>query len=212
MVLEIIIKEMSFFNKYSRTLANVFLPVEAKAIIKFSLSILLLSNCINDFSQNTVQLHPVVGDTISYSEKVAFYLFPEINDSSFIEGIVFFQDSAFKVKITEKYKDSYILSLDSTLLKKYNNNIEKLIHYYSTLEVADSVEQKQLLLSNTSTIQLSPEFILNEEERKQLVKESRRYLRKKDKAEDLGLWGVDKDNYIKGASNSNIFKAKIRFK
>lgn len=146
-------KETSFVNRYSKNLAML---VGVRALLKLSIFIFFISFSIEVFSQSIVQLHPLVGDTISNSEKVAFYLFPEITDSCFIEGLIFFQDSAFKVNITEKYKDSHIVAIDSTLLKEYNLHIEKLISYYSKLEEPDSIEQ-QLLLSNALPIQTSPE-------------------------------------------------------
>lgn len=204
-------KEMSFFNLYWKNSILLSLPIRESLILKLSLfiSLLCVSNGVN--SQNTVQLHPVVGDTISNSEKVAFYLFPEIKDSCFIEGVIFYQDSAYKVNIIEKYKSVYELAIDSTLLHQYKQNIEKLTHYYSNLEVSDSLDLNHLLLTSSSPNQNAPEYRLNEEERKQLVKEARRYLRKEDKAEDLGIHGVDRDLYIQQASHSNIFKAKIKF-
>lgn len=82
--------------------------------------------------------------------------------------------------------------------------------YYSKLAEEDSTNQKDLLLVDSSD-NLSPEFKLNAEQRKKLVKDARRYWRKNDKAEDIGLWGVDKANYIKTSSHSNIFKAKVKF-
>jgi len=179
--------------------------------ITSALIILLLALCNGLHAQHAFQLHPVVGDTISNSEKVAFYLFPEITDTCFVEGLIFYQDSAYTVRISEKYKGAYELAMDSTQLQAYKQNIEKLIHYYSSLQVSDSIAEKQALLSNGLSTNKAPEYRLNAEERKQLVKESRRYLRKKDKAEDLGIWGPDQELYIKGASNSNIFKGKIRF-
>lgn len=203
--------EMCFFNRYWKNCIKVSLPIGERTIFKLVvfISLLTLSNGIS--SQQIVQLHPVVGDTISYSEKVAFYLFPEITDSCFIEGLIFYEDSVFKVNVIEKYKESYELAIDSIMLNRYQQNIEKLIDYYSRLEVSDSLRKKQLLLSNGLTVQKGPEYRLNEEERNQLVQESRRYLRKKDKAEDLGIWGPDQEIYIQGASHSNIFKGKIKF-
>ena len=204
-------QKMSIFNEYWNNTIQSSLTLRKYFSFKLLLisSLLAISNGIS--SQDIVQLHPVVGDTISNSEKVAFYLFPEIKDSCFVEGVIFYQDSTFKVSITEMQKPEYMLAIDSTLLGKYAQNIEKLIHYYSSLEVSDSVDQKLLLSTNSLSNRKAPEYRLNEEERKQLVKESRRYLRKKDKAEDMGIWGVDQELYIKGASNSNILKGKIRF-
>ncbi len=211
MTIKRIRKEISFFNGCWKNIIRLSLSVREHLSFKLFLftSLLLVSNGVS--SQEIVQLHPVVGDTISKSEKVAFYLFPEIKDTCFIEGVIFYQDSAFKVSIIEKYKGSYDLAIDSTLLHDYKQNIEKLIHYYSSLEVSDSLDRRSLLLTNSISNQKAPDCSLNEEETKQLVKESRRYLRKKDKAEDLGLWGIDKEHYIQGASNSNFLKGKIKF-
>lgn len=172
--------------------------------------ILLFVLAVGGFAQELVQLHPIVGDTIDVTEKKVFYLFPEISDSSFVQGIIYSQDSTYKISITEKGKSNYMLHADSVILNEYSRNIEKLALYYSQLAEVDSSNQKSLSTSNFSK-QLNPEFNLDAEERAKLVKDSRRYARKKDRAEDLGLWGIDKENYINSSSHSNIFKAKVRF-
>ena len=166
--------------------------------------------CCNSFSQQLVQLHAMVGDTIDNTEKVAFYLFPEINDSSFVEAVIFYRDSVFQVQIAEKGKEKYMFTADSILLQDYHNNIEKLALYYARLAEQNTEDNKNMVVSQAK-VPTGPEIKLNEEDRKKLVKEARRYWRKKDKAEDLGLWGVDKENYIKAASHTNIFKGKVRF-
>lgn len=200
-------KDRRFFN-VSHKICNY---PRKHLFLKLSLfvSLLCVSNSAN--SQKLVQLHPLIGDTISYTEKVAFYLFPEISDSCYVQGVICYQDSALKVNIIEKYKGAYDLSIDSTILNQYKQNIEKLILYYSNLNVSDTLNQNQILLSTTTANQKAPEYRMTEEERKQLVKESKRYLRKEDKAEDLGIHGVDRELYIQQASHSNIFKAKIKF-
>ena len=161
-------------------------------------------------SQDLLQLHPVVGDTIDSAEKMAFYLFPEIKDTAFIQGVIYAADSSLYVNITEKNKAIYKLDINLSFLKEYRKNIEKLAMYYAKMAEVDST--RNLAISDPNSVEnKSPEFKLNAEERKKLVKDSRRYWRKKDKAEDLGLWGVDKDNYIESSSHTNIFKAKVRF-
>jgi len=204
-------KETCFSQSNSRKLNERRIPMGVRATIKLGLFVILLTLSMGINAQSTVQLHPVVGDTISNSEKVAFYLFPEITDTCFVQGVILHQDSAFKVSIVEKHKAAYDLAIDSTMLQRYQQNIEKLTVYYSQLQMTDSLGQKQALLSDNLSTKKGPEYRLNDEERKQLLRESRRYLRKKDKAEDLGIYGPDQDIYIQGASHSNIFKGKIRF-
>ncbi|MCU4176578.1 hypothetical protein [Carboxylicivirga sp. N1Y90] len=204
-------KESRFSHSNSRRLNKQGLSEGASATIKLGLFVILLTLSKGISAQSIVQLHPVVGDTISNSEKVAFYLFPEITDTCFVRGVILHQDSAFKVSIVEKHKATYDLAIDSTMLQRYQQNIEKLTVYYSQLQMTDSLGQKQALLSDDLSTKKGPEYRLNEEERKQLLRESKRYLRKKDKAEDLGIHGPDQDIYIQGASHSNIFKGKIRF-
>jgi len=204
-------EEVRLVNRFTITKSITYSSIGRNIAVKLSLILSFLFITNTAFSQEIVQLHPVVGDTIGNSEKIAFYLFPEIADSSFIQGVIFFQHSTFKVNILEENKPDYTIDVDSTMLVEYNQNIEKLIQYYSKLQESDSLNQKQQLLSNSSAIQMSPECKLNAEERKKLITESRRYLRKKDRAEDLGLWGKEKEDYIKSSSNTNIFKGRIRF-
>ncbi len=54
---------------------------------------LMFISFINLSSQNIVQLHPMVGDTINSTEKMVFYLFSEIKDGDFFQGIIYYRDS-----------------------------------------------------------------------------------------------------------------------
>ncbi|WP_075591539.1 hypothetical protein [Labilibacter marinus] len=170
--------------------------------------IAILMSSVN--AQKLVQLHPMVGDTIDATEKMVFYLFPEITDSIFEQGIIYRQNSDYNVNIKLVGQETYKVGIDSTVLNEYQQNIEKLAMYYSNLAEPDTTNLSDLNSVRLSA-KLNPEFNLTAEQRKKLVKDSRRYWRKKDKAEDIGLWGVDKENYIKSSSHTNIFKGKVRF-
>ncbi|MGQ1785753.1 hypothetical protein [Saccharicrinis sp. GN24d3] len=158
------------------------------------------------YSQQLMQLHPIAGDTIDQTEKRLFYLFPEIPDSSYLQGVIFGDADKVTLSVSKISGEVYVSQLDSLSIADYQQNIEKLLVYYSLL---DEKENEDLAINNDS-IGLSPTIEITAEMRRQIGKDARRYLRKKDRAEDYGLWGKDKEDFIKGAANVNFFKARIR--
>ncbi len=150
------------------------------------------------FSQDRIfVLHPFIGDTIDNNEKNKFLLFPEINDSYFRFGLIHLISN--KKYLLYSYSDynsiPKITEIDSLTIKEYARNIQKFIDYYtSLLKNPDLIQppssQKKQKNLNVN-LNISPEFY------KKLASEVDRYQSLKSAAELKGLWGKDKENYIK---------------
>ena len=164
---------------------------------KLILIILLFTSYLS-FSQDKIfVLHPFVGDTIDNYEKNKFLLFPEINDSYFRFGqIHFIANNKYLLYSFSDYNSiPKISEIDSLTIKEYARNIQKFIDYYTTLlknpnlihPPSSANKQKDLSVN----LNISPEFY------KKLASELDRYQSLKWAAEQKGLWGKDKENYIK---------------
>ena len=163
------------------------------------LFLLIYSNLL--FAQkNIIALNAIIGDTIDKNEKEIFYLFPEIEDSSYVYGQIF-KDSNQLWSLSILESDTVVSEIDSLKIESYRNNINKLIAYHIYLSKKDSAfaDINNLLYSDSigrkaNSITYTPTM------RKKLRKDAQRYTYLKGKAEEIGLWGVDKDNYIQTSS------------
>jgi hypothetical protein len=162
-----------------------------------TLCILLFAGYLS-FSQDKIfVLHPFVGDTIDNYEKDKFLLFPEINDSYFRFGqIHLIADKKYLLYSYSDYgSNPKISEIDSSMIKEYAGNIQKFIDYYTSLlknpdlihTPSNAKNQKDLKVN----LNISPEFY------KKLASEIERVQHLKWNAEQKGLWGKDKENYIK---------------
>lgn len=162
------------------------------------ISIILLFTGYLSFSQEKIfVLHPFVGDTIDNYEKNKFLLFPEINDSYFRFGqIHLISDKKYLLYSYSDYNSiPKISEIDSLTIKEYAGSIQKYIDYYTgLLKTPDLIHtpssaknQKDLKVN----LNISPEFY------KKLASEIERVQHLKWDAEQKGLWGKDKENYIK---------------
>lgn len=88
-----------------------------------------------------------------------------------------------------------IFETDSITIKEYTWNIQKFIDYYTTLI------KRPVPINSTSRTKKQKEFDVNlnisPEFYKKLASEIDRYQYLKWAAEQKGLWGKDKENYIK---------------
>jgi hypothetical protein len=162
------------------------------------LFILLLFSSYLSFSQDKIfVLHPFVGDTIDNYEKNKFLLFPEINDSCFHFGLIHLTSE--RKYLLYSYADAKsipkIAEIDSSKIKEYAGNIQKFIDYYTTLlKNADfSLQRKSPKTQKNLPINLnlSPEFY------KKLGNDLDRYQFLNFNADIKGLWGKEKEDYIK---------------
>lgn len=174
---------------------------------RFWIFLIVLTNYTGTYSQNdNTVFHPVVGDTINLKEKVDYLLFSEVSSKNFIYGIISFMDNEYKL-ISYHTNDTLTTSLDSAKIAEYRQNIDKLYAYYSN-ESKDSIivnNKDNILLINNSQ---SPESInqnnLSPELRKQIGNDAQRYIDLNNAAENQGLSGIDKQNYIQSAGQGRI--------
>ncbi len=158
------------------------------------------------FSQDkVVALHPAVGDTIEFTEKKMYFLFPEIEDTDFNNGQIFTGKNGFYLVCGTK-SSKIIHNIDPVAFNQYRLNIEKLYAYYISSTNADTLNISTNELKSLSAV---PHInLINAEMLENLPKESRRYQYLKNEAEKLGLWGEDKENYIKTSGYIELFSTK----
>jgi hypothetical protein len=177
---------------------------------KIFLAILLCITCDLAFSQDgIVVLHPAIGDTIFQNEKVDFLLFPEIADSTFQFGQILKMDGAYYLLYAAE-EEFQSIELDTLDIHKYHTNICKLSAYfnskefenYDNLEENFRLNQAEIIPSIHNIRVVTPEML------EALPKEVRRYQHLKFSAEDMGLWGDAKEDYIKKGSYIEIYSSK----
>ena len=164
---------------------------------------------ISVFSQEKIIiLHPVVGDTISFQEKMDYFLFKDIVDSNYQYGLIFFIDDDYYL-VSYNDHDSLIIELDSMKIFEYHSNIDKLYNYYSSQSNIDSNQTKIDIFSpdynsqSINTNYLSPEMI------KKIEKDSRRHRYLNNEADLNGLKGQEKENFINSVGYGDVnFKKK----
>lgn len=178
------------------------------------LSLLTITCTLSVFSQKTIViLYPLIGDTIEQSEKQTFLLFPELKDSLFEYGQIFFEDGKYTLYTFSKSGNKQ-MEVDSLKLQQYYINIEKLIAYHSYLENSDSLKTVPLVIVNqkdTCALEMDIEY-LSPKLRKRLSKDSNRYQELKSKADEMGFWGINKDNYIHTSGYFEIMISKSKTK
>ncbi len=160
------------------------------------LTLLLLSFSLTFFAQENIQLHPVIGDTISQNEKILFLLFPDIPDSSFQYATL--QHKTDSIFILDEYVSNQHNKKELCFneLNYYKENIDKLLTYYASLNNASHPNEQ--INSNTPLHYKTPIYIsLTSDQLEKMTKEAKRYNALKLEAEEKGLWGTERDNYIK---------------
>jgi len=178
---------------------------------KTTITLIILINWTLCFSQvEKIILHQVVGDTISLKEKIDYLLFPEIADTNFNYGLVRYINTSYYI-ISYFKSDSLIRQIDSTDIYNYHKNIEKLYAYYSNKTQSDnSSETSYVILTDSvnksqklNTNYISPEM------RKKIEYDANRYQRLNGEAQNQGLKGQDRQNYINTGGYGELkFKKK----
>ncbi len=176
------------------------------------LTLLLFAFYQITFSQNRIiALHPIIGDTIDKNEKRAYLLFPEIDNSTFDFGQIIAKDNAtylhYRSGAGEQMKE-----IDSLKIKEYQCNISKLSAFYLSKFKTDTTRiSKNLNIKIKEPSPLDITFI-TPEMRIAMEKEARRYNALKGQAEERGLWGKDKENFIQTGGYNEFYSVKARKK
>ncbi len=160
------------------------------------LTLLTLSFSLALCAQKIIQLHPIIGDTISQNEKILFLLFPDIPDSSFQFGTLKQNvDSAFfldEFVSNQHYKKELTINE----INKYKENIDKLLTYYASFNDTTK-SNEQIDLNKPFHLKKPIGISITSDQLEKMKKEATRYNALKLEAEEKGLWGTEKDNYIK---------------
>ncbi len=176
--------------------------------------ILILKLCILSmtfaFSQgNLISLHPLIGDTVSYQEKIDYLLFTEVVDTNYLFGLLYSNDSNNYYLISYHSTDSAITKIDSGKISEYRLNIDKLYAFYTSQSKPDTIHEKgNLFLIDSISHGFNKNFI-SPEMSKQIGRDARRYQGLNNAADKQGLKGQDKENYINTGGYGEIrFKKK----
>lgn len=175
---------------------------------------ILFSVIISALSQEAVIiLHPSVGDTIDKIEKTTYYLFPDVNDSIYQSGVIYTAEDSFILHFNT-LSGLMTLVLDSTEILKAKNNIEKIIQYQATMAKRDTISHScdvRLLKGDSCIRQFNMNF-MPPDKMKRMAKEARRYQHLNNRANDMGLWGKEKDDFIKQSNHIELYSTKKKKK
>ncbi len=170
--------------------------------------------CTTCISQQTIYvLHPVVGDTIDVVELSKYQLFTEIKN---VKKIVLNNtNEVFLLSYTEdgfNFKSKEVSKVDIELNR---NNILKLEEYYQKQQNKDSIiETNQGFMKIENNLYKGEDRIdLSDETKNNLRQESNRYNSLKNRAQDKGLLGSERNDFIQtGASGVELFHIKKKKK
>lgn len=175
--------------------------------ILFLCVILLITKVLPVFAQGElIVLHQVIGDTIDKHEQQEFLLFSDILDENFTSATIHFEDSKYTLCIKSD-SGLKIAAIKKEDIVENSEHVDKLTRYFKSL-----VEMKDSLDIDLKAPANWPNFhseVLNDAQRRKIAIEARTYFQLNQDAEELGLLGIDKENYIK--VNSKSFFAEILF-
>ncbi len=164
------------------------------------LILVFITICLSVFSQDKlIVLHPVVGDTIDKQEQQNFVLFSDIVNQDFISATIHCENLKYVMRINS-ILGLVIVNIKKEDIDENSQHVDKLVRYFKTLD-----EKKDSLNINLRTAESWPKFqseFLNEAQKKKIAKEARMYFSLNQTAEQRGLLGVEKDNYVKENSKS----------
>ncbi|MDE5420867.1 hypothetical protein L3073_01455 [Ancylomarina sp. DW003] len=159
------------------------------------------------FSQDKlVVLHHIVGDTIDIQEQRDFILFSDILDQEFNSATIHFHNSKYLMHVNS---DSGLKTVELTEkdIEENREHVDKLVKYFKSL-----VERNDSLWIEERTSETWPKYqakILTDDQRRTIAKDAIKYFDLNQDAEDLGLWGLEKENYIKVNSKSCLIQSVI---
>lgn len=170
----------------------------------FSLVFSILLTSALPAQLKVISLHPLIGDTIDQKEKSRFFLFPEIADSDFCWGEIICSNEGYSLQYNTG-SCSMTNKQDSLAIEQYKINIKKLISYYESLSNSDSA--KISIKDFNTTVSPIKINIISSGMMEKLPYESRRYEYLNGEAERMGLWGDEKEDYIKKSGYLEIFNS-----
>lgn len=169
--------------------------------------------CTLSYSQsNLFVLHPLVGDTISKTEKIKFVLFPEIDNQNFQNGTITFSAEGYFLHYQTQGNEVATKQLSDSEISQYRINLDKLNEYYTNLSKNDSLKGKVksvVEIKNVNDGEINKNLI-NDETKNKIVKEAIMDTRMKEDAEQLNQ--IKKGNDITGGGYIELFGKKKKKK
>ncbi len=177
----------------------------------FLVSLLISSPLIIFCQDKVISLHPVIGDTIDKNEKRNYLLFPEIDNASFETGQIILKNNVTYL-CYQTGGNQQMKAIDSVKISEYQKNISKISAYFQSKTKSDTAQSNKVLNLKIQPTQQVDITFFTPEMRVAMEKEARRYNALKGKAEELGLWGKDKENYIQTGGYNEFFSTKSKKK
>lgn len=168
----------------------------------FLLSAALILGSFLGWSQpELVRLHPVVGDTVDQSEKIAYLLFSEFPDSVFRAGWLERAGEGYNLHVVA-LTDTTCLRLDTLQFAQYRMHVEKLSVWYASKEGnTEPVDQPSMIVSEKRE-KLS--YKLSSEVLARIRKEASHYSALSHQADMQGLTGRAREDYINTGGSIEI--------
>lgn len=182
-----------------------------KRLTVLLIGIILSFQC---FSQDHLfVLHPLVGDTITRSEKLNYLLFRDINDSDFKYCTITHSTDGYFVH-THTINDSVaIKQVDSTEIRETIVKLDKVIDYYSAQAKQDSLKKNEKLSLDfkDKDSNFNLDNIIGEDAKDRIFKEVRSENRMKGDAERLELREQGTER-LTGAGRIEFYKRRKKQK
>jgi len=157
---------------------------------------------ISAFAQEQlIVLHPAVGDTIDRNERNVFLLFPEITNADFMTATIQLKTDKLYLHVLSK-SGLDAIEIDSIALKQNRDHVEKLLEYFAYL-----LKKENDLIEEDRHVDDQFKFereILTPKQRKNIAIEARKFFDLNQDAEEMRLWGIEKENYMKVNSHSGL--------
>lgn len=163
--------------------------------MKQTITLLSFLFCLTSiYAQDSlVILHPVIGDTISLSEKTDYLLFSEVKDNDFNYGILHYGNSKFRLHVYKNEQVS-IVEIDSNAIKQYCMNV-KILDSYNKQQPTKNEESVMRSGATNANRKLNTNY-MTPEMKKKLLYDTQRHVDLRNEAEGKGLRGLNKDKYI----------------
>ncbi len=154
------------------------------------LAVLLTLSCWVPSQAQIVQLHASLGDTISSEEAYMYYLFQEDGIRAFEYALVYRTNEQYTVQF---YGDSRTaIAIDSSTVAAYGKNIDKINQFLA----AEKQDAGVVVIADSLMFKSVDLQLMTGDQKKKMIKDARRYNWKKVNADEKGLMGNERDDYI----------------
>lgn len=161
---------------------------------------LFICSCYNiSFSQDSlVVLDSSIGDTIYQSEKMDYLLFPEVADTAYTFGQVFYKNASYYLHTHHNGK-VVVSKIGSSAIQESRMNIRILNAYKKKQKGSDVMQvQEKDNKKAPNTDYMTPEM------KQKLISDTKRHINLRNEADYNMLRGQDKENFINNGGHFEI--------